>query len=90
MELCGMGDTATDLVASGNDVESLAHRIVEDLLRAGFFLMLQVSLPEIDRKDYIFPRLIRLLDYSLELAVGIDGAREEQFAILWLPCNPLF
>jgi uncharacterized protein YutD len=67
IEEFGMGDAPTDFVATKDDLVSLAHGIVEDLLDAEFLLKLQGSYTEILRRNYIENRLTRLTNYMPEL-----------------------
>jgi hypothetical protein len=63
----GFGDAPTDFVATKADLVLLADKLVDKLLAADFFLMLQVSLEDIDRRDYISFRLNRVMHFLPEL-----------------------
>jgi hypothetical protein len=68
----GNGDESTGFAVTRADLTLLAHKLADEVLRWNFFLRLNVSLRDIDARDYIGFRLGRVLDYLPELCPEIE------------------
>jgi hypothetical protein len=71
------GDILTDYIPTRDDLISLAHKLVDELLTAEFFLKLQVSRKDINRRCYIQDRLSRLMEY-LKHSPELDAKIREE------------
>jgi hypothetical protein len=68
----GGGDTLTGFIATKADLVSLANQLVNELLADEFYLLLQVSCSEINRRDYRRFRLHRVMEFLPELDAEIQ------------------
>jgi hypothetical protein len=68
----GGGDTLTSFVATKADLVSLANQLVDELLADEFFLLLQTSRSELNRRDYRSFRLSRVMEFLPELDAEIQ------------------
>lgn len=71
------GDILTDYIPTRDDLISLVHKLVDELLTAEFFLKLQVSRKDINRRCYIQDRLSRLMEY-LKHSPELDAKIREE------------
>jgi hypothetical protein len=60
------GDLVTEFVATKEDLELLAWRLVDEIISGDFYLRLQVSRQEIDWQRYLCFRLERVMDFLPE------------------------
>jgi ATP-dependent protease HslVU (ClpYQ) peptidase subunit len=66
------GDTLTSFVGTKADLVSLANQLVDELLADEFFLLLQTSRSEWNRRDYRSFRLSRVMEFLPELDAEIQ------------------
>jgi len=65
------GDTYTDFIATREDLVSLAHKLVKEVLDEDFFLQLQVCNSWLRARDYKLFRLRRVMGFLPEVEAEI-------------------
>ena len=70
----GFGDALTEFVATKDDLKSLAHRLVREVLSDEFHLKLCSGRMPLARYDYLVHRFCRVMDFLPEL---VDEMNEQ-------------